>query len=312
MNGNDTATTPNGQAASKMYCAFIKACRLAFEKCERLRNVVHYERVFMMMRMRCIVQTVVILLVVSLWAAPCAAGFEVYVNALATTESGTMDGDTQSSTTLTYLHTYVSSYGGFGSVGIGEAKVDIINSSVSTYAYGHSAYDDSQPPQAGYGNGRGGTAGFTDVATFTVRAGTYTSGATARLDGHMSGTLSGGGSHEYLFQLGGVSGQFQGTLTSTGSYSQSFTLLSELVAPGTTLLVDTQFQRNVLAQMRSAASAENGSTITVDFYSTGEFTGLTVPEGVTWQTDSGSNMPEPATMTLLVLGGLAVLRRRRR
>jgi len=174
---------------------------------------------------------------------------------------------------------------------------------------------------------------FFDRLRVTIPNDYYEDGLYVSLSGYLSGNLSASGvtssGHtssadiSAQFAFGDESRTFDQKITDDSSITinESFTLTSELVAPGTTVehwsgsLTETI---SVSADLGSTGQALHwvyegapGSSYALgDFYSTGGFTGISMAEEVSWESDSGvflaqssvEPIPIPGTFLLLGLG----------
>ncbi len=153
-----------------------------------------------------------------------------------------------------------------------------------------------------------------DTLHFTVAPGTYPNGVEVSVHGIVDGTATGSFgpnssfSYQFVLQSTQTSDQFFGPT----SFSRPFTLTHKIIADGTTLNESTEVSAPLWSTLSIGIEATGGSHIVVDMYSTGRYTGVTTPAGISsWYAESGSPLPEPATLGLLTIGALALRRRPR-
>ena len=180
-------------------------------------------------------------------------------------------------------------------------------------------------------------ASFSDILTFEIAPNIYDEDILLKVKGHLSGNIIRSQNqydptpvvkHSWDFSIGsslGASSYNSGgsPIEYPSAIDEDFWLHIILLRAGeyeSTRYVNVNFS----AYMMSEASVSNHDTFNglaeVDFFNTGEFTSIIVPEGVTWTSDSGVflsaySIPIPSTLFLMTFGLLwftGISRRKRK
>jgi hypothetical protein len=228
--------------------------------------------------------------------------------------------DTVSHTT-SGLSDSASVTGTFGDFAEGAYFVDLATASLGVYAYAYSDFDVGS--QAGGGTSEIITS-FNETLTFTIAPGDYTNDLTVTLDGHLDGLIASYAENDKYYPTAYQTWSFQmgndtynnGAEPCTHSIDTDFFLTSTILAAGN-YTTERSVELSVAASLHSVAGAptQEGTEAwaEVDFYNTGRFYGMNVPDGVTWTSESGVFLsdasypgtipvPEPATIFLVLLG----------
>ena len=228
-----------------------------------------------------------------------------------------------------------ATYAGYdGSMGQAQYFANLATGLIGTYVSGYCP----DPQGQGLGMSGSGTAeaSFNDTLHLTIPSGTYNSDLYVTLSGFVNGYLSASGSslgnESNVYEVGEFKligpGYFPSNVgifslnvndthiyssTSPKSISVSFDFTVKILA-ASTLDSPKTVDLTVSAWLKGKGAARtwrNGSaSMLSDFYTTGGFESFEVPDGVTWTSDSGVFIPEPATVLLLGLGSMMLRKRR--
>lgn len=193
--------------------------------------------------------------------------------------------------------------GGYGNYGTADYRASLRAGTVQMHAHAHgtqiSLYNF---PSA---TGRVERVEFMDNLTYSVPAGTYPDGVEVSISGWGRGEITsavGGGAQAFLWVSHGAEVYETGLLTAgiaeanTVVVDDSFTLIQQLVAPGTTLATAATYDRQVVALIHrgwtwTVAYNPGGGYVTgdgtIDFTEGLRITAVNVPPGVTWTSESG-------------------------
>lgn len=226
-----------------------------------------------------------------------------------------------------------TSTGTYGNYAYGAYFADLSTATLGTIVHGYGVRTDAA--EAG-GASLEVMVAFADSLTVTIPVGFYPDDLYVSVRGHVEGSLSARGSdgsrHSsvyqiYRFRLGGTLGSMEEYLPidvedgeAPISHSKDFTLSARVLYGGTTLTSPRDAVLVVSAFLKGRGGAlatypPNGDATTeivADFYNTGSFTSVEVPQGATWVSDSGVFLPEPGTLSVVLLGASVLVRRRRR
>ncbi len=174
-------------------------------------------------------------------------------------------------------------------------------------------------------------ADFKDTLTFTIPAGSYPAGVWVDIPIDLAGWMDVNGDPAFPEHVKAyVQWNFywwDGSYLADGIHLNNYSdpaerlvnnrlLLSECLLPaGTVLDEPEQVTRQFLAAIQCVAGAHMQMVpgeAEVDFGSTARIVAVNVPPEVTWTSASGHFVPGPGPLGPLALGGLALLRRRRR
>ena len=246
----------------------------------------------------------VVLAIFAILAVP-AAAFHVAYDYVAYASDGddiTLMGDEY---LIGQAHTHgdYTKSGGYGNYGTARFRASLKAATVSAYAHSHGVPVNIY--YTAYGDGRVELIELMDRLIYTVAAGTYPAGVQVSITGWANGTITsevGAGAHAGCWVAHGAE-VFDTTLLTVGvaesgsiQVDEGFTLMQEIVAPGTTLLTATDYERVVRVQIyRGWAWAPGynpgGGYVTgdgiVDFTNGLRVTAVNVPPGVTWTSESG-------------------------
>lgn len=248
--------------------------------------------------------------------------YDYYVYAMAEAPGNTPI----TTTTQVMLDGTSSTSGAFSQSGTGtyaavQYYADLATGKLGAYAYA-SGTDDYTA------TGRVKNIQFTDYLTFVVPSGTYTNDVTVTLSGMVSGSLESslyaGAQAKYYVQFNDWDDRLIEISVFTGgeiTVNDFFSIPQTLVSAGTTLTSPLEKRIHLTGRLNHVWTWTIGETTgrpgpysadaEVDFFNTLSFTNLSVPEGVTWTSDSGvfltaASVPEPATLLFLGLSLLGV------
>jgi hypothetical protein len=157
-----------------------------------------------------------------------------------------------------------------------------------------------------------------DRLTFTVAPGNYADDVIVSVLGSVNGgfIVTGGGSSSARAVFGASFGIESSDFTwddeDGSAFSENFVLSRRLVSGGTTLVDPRVVSVPVSASLHVSGQSSGGGIVssgTADFSHSARFLAVEVPDGVTWESESGLFLvPEPGTALLLTFGltGLAV------
>ena len=275
--------------------------------------------------------------VVCLLAAPALAALDYHVSGDLYAYAHNADGGVPISRSIlasaaTRVADNATQTGPSGNIATASYYADLGTGMLGTFIYGYG-------PQANvYGGGGASletTVSMDDRIYVTIPPGTYDDDLYVVLHGHVEGTIRAAGIDDSRESNAYQTWTFSlaGPLGGDGTYSvrtdniypgmspyvvdQDFTLTARVLYADS-YATDRVVNLFVSASLKSKGAAlgtypygDETTSVLCDFYNTGEFTSLVVPAGCTWESGSGVFLPEPATLGLLGLGGLTLLRRRR-